>query len=412
MTETLAIDGGEPAFDGEFHPWPVWDEREEEMLHSVLESGEWGNSGSQKDEFIAEFTEWLGVDHGVPVTSGTSAIVIALRALGVSPGDEVIVPPYTFVATASAVLECNAVPVFADIEPDSLCLDPEAVQDRLTGRTAAVIPVHLGGRPADLAGLQAVCEPADVPILEDCAQAHGSRIDGEALGTIGDVGCFSFQSSKNLSAGEGGFVSTDRDDVFSAAWSITNVGRVPDGDWYEHPVMGSNYRMTEWQAGILREQLTRLDEQRQRRQAAAQRLHDGLADIAGITPQSEHPDATDRAYHLYVIRLEPEELGGIDKRTFLEAVRAEGVPLGGGYSPLYQEELFTELADRVPAVVQLADEIPDYESLECPVTERASDTAAWMSQNVLLGPDEDIDAILHGFEKVADAAERLASTAT
>lgn len=407
MTEELAIHGGEPVREEPFHEWPVWDRREVDALEGVLESGTWGVNGSRTEEFARTYAERHGAEHAVTVTSGTTALVVALKAAGVGPGDEVIVPPYTFVATATAVLECNAVPVFADVERDSLCLDPSAVEDRLTGRTAAVVPVHLGGRPADMEGLGEVCDGHEVAIVEDCAQAHGTWLDGEALGTVGDVGCFSFQSSKNLSAGEGGLVLTDDDEVYSRAWSIANVGRVPDGEWYEHPVLGSNYRLTEFQAALLQVQLSRMDDQLERRERAARRLHEGLADVDGVRPQSEHPETTSRAYHLYVFRLEPAELAGVSKATFLEALREEGVPAAAGYRPLYREELFAEFETRAPATSRLAEQVPDYGEVDCPQTERAAEVAGWLPQRVLLGGDEDVDDVVRAFEKVANAADRL-----
>lgn len=408
MSDQLAMNGGEPVRDESFPSWPVWDDRELDGVKRVFESGTWGTNGSETESFSEEYASMHDVEHAVTMTNGTIALLTALKAVGVEPGDEVIVPPYTFVATASSVLDANAVPIFADIEPDSLCLDPDSVEEAITERTAAVIPVHLGGRPADLEKLRRVCEPHDIKIIEDCAQAHGGWLDGQALGTIGDAGCFSFQSSKNISAGEGGLVLTDDDEVYSKAWSIVNVGRVPDGDWYEHRVLGSNHRMTEFQAAILRAQTTRLEEQREHRKTMADRLNAGLSQVDGIMPQSDHPDTTERVYHLYPFRIEPSKLGGLDKSSFLEAIRAEGIPVGGGYGPLYKEQLFTNIQQTAPAVCKLADHVPDYESVECPETERAAAEACWMGQSVLLGSKSDIDDIINAFEKVASYAPEIA----
>ena len=410
MAKALAVDGGEPAVTEPIPDWPVWDDRELDALEDVLASGDWGVGGDRTDAFASEFASRHGAEHGVTVTSGTTALRVALDAAGVEPGDEVIVPPYTFVATASAVLEVGAVPVFADIEPDSLCLDPAAVADQITDRTAAVIPVHLGGRPADLHGLQAVCADDDVTIVEDCAQAHGTWLDGEAVGTIGDIGCFSFQTSKNLAAGEGGLLVTDDEELYTRAWSRMNVGRVPDGDWYEHPVLGSNFRMTEFQAAVLQIQLERMDDQLEHRAEAAAHLDAGLAEVPGITPAPEHPDTTQRGYHLYIVQYDRDVLAGIDKPTFLEAVRAEGIPISGGYGPLYQEELFTEIETRAPDVVELAEEIPDYDAVSCPVTEHAATVTGWLPQSVLLGDEALLDQIVEGFATVADRVDELTPT--
>ena len=408
MAKALAIDGGEPAVTERIPDWPVWDDRELGALEEVLASGEWGVEGTRTDRFASAFASRHEVEYGVAVTSGTTALQVALEAVGVGPGDEVIVPPYTFVATASAVLEVGAIPVFADIGPDSLCLDPTAVAERITDRTAAVIPVHLGGRPADLHELQAVCAGKDLAIIEDCAQAHGTWLDGEAVGTIGEIGCFSFQTSKNLSAGEGGLLVTDDEELYTRAWSRMNVGRVPTGDWYEHPILGSNFRMTEFQAAILEVQLERLAEQLERRAKGAAHLDAGLAELPGIRSIPDHPATTQRGHHLYFVQFDPARLGGLDKGTFLEAVQAEGIPLDGGYRPLYREALFTEIECRAPAVVALAEEVPDYAAVACPVAEEAASVTGWLPQSVLLGGETLLDQIIEGFGTVVKQADELA----
>lgn len=342
------------------------------------------------------------------MTNGTVALQIALKAAGVGSGDEVIVPPYTFVATASAVLDCNAVPIFADIESDSLCLDPSAVADKVTDRTAAVIPVHLGGRPADLNALTDICDQYDLTLIEDCAQAHGSWFDNEAVGTIGDAGCFSFQSTKNLSSGEGGIIVTnDDDEIYRNAWSIANVGRHPEGEWYEHPVHGSNHRMTEFQAAILRQQLTRLNRQLEVRKAAADKLNERVDEIKGMEVQSEHPKTTQRAYHLYILRIDRDTLGGIEKTHFVDAVSAEGVPIAEGYNPLYREGIFRHIDETAPAVCELSDQNLDYSNVECPATERAAEEVCWLPQRVLLEGEEGVKDITQVFEKVVEATHQL-----
>src|SRR6266542_781919 len=225
----LAIDGGTPVRDKPFPKWPVWDERDERALLEVLRSGRWGShaGGGTVHEFRERFAAYQDAEHAVALTNGTAALEVALRAVGVEPLDEVIIPPYTFVATATAVLALGAVPVFADILEDTFLIDPADVARKITPRTKAIIAVHIGGQPADMDGVLALAKNHDLRVVEDAAQAHGAAWRGTKVGALGDAGTFSFQSSKNLNSGEGGIVLTNDREVAERAWSISNVGRLP-----------------------------------------------------------------------------------------------------------------------------------------------------------------------------------------
>ncbi|MBI3948261.1 MAG: DegT/DnrJ/EryC1/StrS family aminotransferase [Armatimonadetes bacterium] len=398
----LAIDGGTPVRDTQARPWPgwpVWDEREEQALLEVLRSGRWGIwDGSRGERFAETFARFQGAEYGVVNTNGTAALEIALRAAGLQMGDEVIVPPYTFIATASAVLMTNGVPVFADIDPDTYNLDPKAAEAAITPRTRAIIAVHIAGCPADMDALTALAYDNSLILIEDCCQAHAAEWGGRKVGSIGDMGAFSFQSSKNLNAGEGGIVVTNSREYYERCWSIVNVGRAIGGAWYDHPFLGSNYRMTEFQAALLEAQFTRLPEQTEHRWRNAQILNHRLADIPGIRPMKVDERVTVHACHLYVFRVDESAPGGMTRARFIEALNAEGVPCSAGYVPLYRNHLFR--THNTVAATRM-----DYAKLRLPVAERACDhEAVWLAQPMLLGTPEDVQDIVDAVAKVQRAA--------
>jgi AraC-like DNA-binding protein len=248
----LAITGGPKLRTKPFPQWPVYGKEEADGLLRVLESQKWGTLGPEVAKFTERFCNYLGVKHGVAVTNGTATMEVLLRAKGIGFGDEVLVPPYTFVATVSAVICVGATPVFVDIEEDTFNMDPDKLEQAITPRTKAVIPVHVGGRPCDMDKIMAIANKYNLFVIEDTAHAHGSEWKGQKCGSLGTAGSFSFQASKNLTAGEGGFISTNDTDLFEMCWSIHHCGRDYKGTvWYGHPYIGTNARMTEWQAVIL-----------------------------------------------------------------------------------------------------------------------------------------------------------------
>jgi dTDP-4-amino-4,6-dideoxygalactose transaminase len=403
ILETLAVDGGTPVRDTKQNPWPRWpiyDEREERALLEVLHSGEWWYvGGAQGKALEQEFAAFQDAKFGVACTNGTAALEIALRALGVGCGDEVIVPPYTFVATASAVLSVGATPVFVDIEPHTLNIDPNLIEAALTPRTRAIIPVHIAGRPADMDGIMAIARKRHLLVIEDAAQAHAAEWRGAKVGAIGDLGTFSLQASKNLNAGEGGLIVSNNEEYADAAWSVMNVGRVRSGRWYEHHVLGSNFRMTEFQAAIARVQLQRLPEQTRTRTKNALLLHSLLSEIPGIRLPEHDSRITCHAYHLFTFRYAPEGFGGRSYADFLRALNAEGIPCSGGYVPLYKERLFARLAQKQGAWCQAGRTI-DYPNLSLPVCEAVCQDTVWMQQNLLLGTERDMQDIAEGIARI------------
>lgn len=408
---TLALEGGRPVRTAPFPRWPVWDQREARALLDVLHSGTWGtHSGSKVKEFCTTFAGYQDAQHGVAVTNGTAALEIALRATGVQPLDEVIVPPYTFVASATAVLALGAIPVFCDILPDTYLIDAADAERKVTPRTKAIIPVHFAGQPADMDAVLEVARRHRLYVIEDAAQAHGASWRGRGVGAIGDAGTFSFQSSKNLTAGEGGMVLTNSRALAEQAWSLSNVGRVPAGAWYQHEVMGFNLRLTEFQAALLLAQFERLPEQTALRERNARYLDRELSKISGVTPQARDQRVTGHAHHLYVIRYDSSHFGGRPREWFVRAVQAEGIPCSPGYTtPLYRMKAVIDerrkwlaLARAVGQSVALPDS-PDEEAL--PITEQVcAAEGVWLTQAVLLAQEEDMAQIVEVMAKVQRAA--------
>ncbi len=401
-TQQLAIDGGTPVRQRPFQGWPIWDEREEQALLRTLHSGQWGIGGQESETFEQEFAQAVGVRYSLAVTTGTAALEAALRAVGVVYGDEVIVPPYTFVATATAVLLVGALPIFADIDPESYCLDPAAVEAAITPRTKAIVPVHIAGNPADMDALCAVAERHGLKLVEDACQAVGARWRERGVGGIGDMGCFSFQSSKNINAGEGGSITTNDPVLHERAWSFKNCGRVRDGQWYQHDVIGDNLRMTQFQAALLRAQLTRLEEWTERRAANAAYLCQGLSEIGGLIPQRMYAGSTRHGYHSLLVRYQPEAFGNWSRERFLAVLNAEGIPAGRGYIPLYNTGAVRDTTQTLRRALGLAEDVrPD-----CPITEHAcNEEGIWfLGQSPLLGTREDMDDVLHAVAKVRRAS--------
>ncbi len=399
----LALCGGEKTRREPFHRWPVWGEEERRAVLDVLESGQWGGVEQRLVPRLEEqFAAFQQCEHAVSVTNGTAALEVAIRALGIGFGDEVILPPFTFIASATAIVLNNAIPVFADIDPDTFCLDAAKAEAAVTPRTKAIMAVHIAGMPCDMDAIRQVADRHGLALIEDCAQAHGAEWAGQRVGSIGDVGAFSFQSSKNLTAGEGGMIVTNDRELFEKCWSIHNVGRVPGGRWYEHRNIGSNYRMTEWQAAILLAQLERVPAQMRRREENAAYLAEKLEQVPGVTCQKRPKAVTSHAWHLFIFKVDPAAFGDVPKQRLVEALGAEGIPVSGGYAPLYREKLFTGIRPGdCPFACRHVQRQVDYSRVDCPVCEDLCDRRLmWLHQAVLLGTKSDMDSIVEAVAKV------------
>jgi dTDP-4-amino-4,6-dideoxygalactose transaminase len=409
MTSTLAIHGRSKTREVPFPAWPVYGEAEEEALLQVLRSSRWGRiDGDRVRAFEEAFAAYQDARYGVACASGTVALRLAILAAGVDEGDEVIVPPYTFVATASAVAEANCVPVFADIEPDTYNIAPAAIEAAITSRTRAIIPVHFAGQAARMDQIMAIGRRHGLVVIEDAAHAHGAAYQGRKLGAIGDMGCFSFQSSKNLTAGEGGMILTDSAEYERLCRSLHNCGRLPEGAWYEHHLLGGNYRMTEFQGALLLAQLARLEEQTAIREANGQYLNARLAEIPGIRPLTRGHGETRHSYHLYIFRYDPEPFDGVPRDRFLAALRAEGIPCSAGYPiGLYAQPLFADRAFGPFGGARRGRAELSYHPAAFPVCEQACREACWLFQPMLLGTRKDMDDIVAAIWKVYTHREEL-----
>jgi dTDP-4-amino-4,6-dideoxygalactose transaminase len=404
----LAIAGGTPVRTRPWPAWPVWDAQEEERLLAVLHSGQWGmTTGSTVQAFEEAWARVHQARFCVAVVNGTAALEIALRALEIGPGDEVIVPAYTFIATAAAVLRVGALPIFADIDPETYTLDPAAVEAALTPRTRALLPVHLAGQPADMDALLALARRHGLAVVEDAAQAHGAAWRGRRVGALGDLGTFSFQASKNITAGEGGAIVTDAERLYERVWSLHNVGRVRTADWrrqgwYEHALLGTNARLTAFQAAVLLAQLTRLEAHLARREAGAAFLDRALAEIPGLRPLRRDPRVTAHAHHLYIFRYDPQAFGGRSRAEFIAALLAEGIPASPGYGqPLHHSPA---IRHEVAALCRRLGRADDPLARPLPVTERASfQEGVWLPQNVLLADESDLADIPEAIRKIQQA---------
>ena len=411
MTESLALLGGTPVRSRPFTSWPVFDATEEGRLLRTLRSGKWGRlQGEEVSAFEERFATMHGCAHGIAVANGTVSLRIALLAAGIGAEDEVIVPPYTFVSTASAVIEANAVPVFADIDLHTFNLDPEAVRAAITPRTRAIIPVHFAGQPADMDAIMALAGDLGLVVIEDAAHAHAAVHDGRPAGSLGHLASFSFQSSKNLTAGEGGIITTNDDELAARCRSIQNCGREPDGLWYEHHVIAGNYRLGEFQGAILNCQIERLEEQTIRRDANGQYLAARLAALPGVFPQRRSRACTRHSHHLLMLRLDAAAFGAPRDRV-IAALRAEGIPCSAGYGfslpdqPLFRNRAFG------PYIPGAASRV-DYAATHCPNSDRiCREGGIWLEQHLLLGDRADMDDIASAFQKVFDHRQALAGGA-
>lgn len=404
--ENLALYGGSKTVTKQF-PWPIYDETEVNAVADIVRSGVWANPNCDGlvAQFEKEFADYCGTKYALTCVNGSVALRLALIACGVRPGDEVIIPPYTFIATASIVAEANCVPVFVDIEPDTYNLDPVAVEKAITPRTKAIIPVHFGGQACNMDALMAIAKKHNLKVIEDAAHAHGGEYKGKKLGSIGDAGCFSFQSSKNLTSGEGGIVTTNDEQLADMINSLRNVGRVKDGQWYEHHNLGCNYRITQLQTAILSIQLKNLEAQTQKRNENGLYLNSLLEKIDGISPLTRGHGETVHTYHLYIFKYDKKYFNNLPKNEFAALLAAEGVPSFMGYpQPLYKQIVFQKknfMCYAIPYHV-------DYTNVCCPVTEKACyEDAIWILQHAMLGTAEDMEKFAEAIQKIQGAVNEL-----
>ncbi len=393
----LAINGGEPVVKhGLGESWPIYDETEEKALLEVLRSGAW-NRREKVDEVGEKFAAYHDAKYGIPLANGTVALQCALKAAGITAGDEVIVPALTFVATGTSAVCVNAVPVIVDIDPLTYNIAPDAIEAAITPRTRAIIPVHNGGYPADMDAIMEIAEKHDLKVIEDCAHAHGSQWRGKGVGSIGHLGTFSFQIGKTLTCGEGGMVITNDEDLANRAGHVANL----------------NMRMTNLQATLLLCQLERLDSQVETREKNMAYLVNGMEEIDGIYPIPRDERVTRWCFYYWDFRFVSDEFGGISRGRFLEALGAEGVPCGVGAhgQPIYNEGPFgsPEQFDLFGLPREhLGDRAIDYSKVHCPEAERVyHEEVCSFGHAMFLGGTDDMQLILDAFQKIRSHVDEL-----
>jgi len=405
----LALLGGKKSKTKPFPVWPYFDKKEEQALQEVLESRIWWRTpGTKTLEFERTFAKFHGARHGIAVTNGTAALEVTLAALGITGGDEVIVPNFTFVATASAVLFVNALPVLVDVDPETYCISPDLVEAAITSRTKAVLAVHMGGHPADLDRLKKICTRNRLALVEDSSHAHASEWRGERVGTFGVAGTFSFQASKLMTAGEGGVIISNHDKFEVQARSLHDCGRMPGKWFYSHFSYGSNYRLSEWQGAVLQVQLGRLDEQTRRRHQNSRLLDCLLREIRGITPQKLDGRCTRNGQYAYIFHVNRKEFRGLTTERFIEAMNAEGIPNQASYPPLHQLDLFRNGKYRNRLGGRQATQKHAFLNKKFPVTQKAAWETVWIPQPALLGDEEDMNEIAAALSKIQKNAKEIA----
>ncbi len=413
QTKKAAILGGPKAFTGDWSKWPLIGQIEQDELLTVLNSGGWCRLGNKTaPKFENEFQKYTGAKKALAVSSGTSALYTMLGALCIGPGDEVIIPPYTFIATYNVIVLNYALPVFVDVDIESFQIDADEIESAISNNTKVIMPVHIGGSPFDVDRVLKVSEKHNIPVIEDACQAHMAEWKGKCVGNWGLGGAFSFQESKNLSSGEGGAVITNDDTFYQNCYGFHHQGQgadvaslVPGSG-----IRGSNLRITEFQAAILLAQMTRLTEQVKRRWENAQYLTEMLIQIPGIKPAKLYDGVTKSAYHLYMFRYDKRMFSEMSRSQFMNALDAEGIPCSSGYTSMTREKYITDLAqNKYYLNIYGEKRIKEWvESLSCPQNDRLCDEEAlWFSQNMLLGTKTDMEQIAEAIKKIATYSSEI-----
>ena len=413
----LAIRGGKAVVNGPRPSWPVMDDTEKQWLLDALMSREWGGfpEPMPRARMLGErFAGHQDARYGICCSNGSISLDIGLLAAGVKAGDEVIVPTLTWVATGAAPVHINAVPVFVDVDPGNYCMDPAAVEEAITDKTRAIIPVHLGSSIADMDRLMEIAAKRNLIVLEDCAHAHGSKWREKGVGSIGTLGSFSFQSSKILTSGEGGMIITSDDTLAQKCHSLVNCGRKEEGyDSFDGWLFGYNARMTEFQTGVMLAQLDRMVPLIERKHKALDYLLDGLSSVGGLSAIEPDPRETRRGLYQVIFKYDPEEFGGVHRDVFLQALEAEGVEMDGPfYVPMPMNPLFNARTDQWPMLRErYGDGIQSPETLRRFRFPNAAKAAyhegCWLHYSYLLGEERDLDHIVEAVAKIKKHVDEL-----
>lgn len=411
----LAVKGGCPVIKELKVPsWPILNEHDEENVLEAVRTGQWGGLkglgiSRSVEVFEQKFAEFHHAKYAIGVSNGTIAIQLALRTLGVRMGDEVLVPALTFIASASAIAEVGAIPVFVDSHPDTLQISPEGIKKAITERTRGVVAVHYGGYPIDFDAILPIVKKHNLFLVEDCAHAHGTEWKKRRVGALGSIGAFSFQQSKSLTSGEGGVIVTDNEELKEKAHLLRNIGRVAGKLEYEHYILASNYRMTGIQAALLLSQMEKLGEQTEYKGKMGKYLASELEKIGGIRSPKKDPRVTKRGYYIVFFRYDKEAFAGVSRDTFLEALRAEGIPASNGYGmPLYRQVAFRKEKVEHLLPKNILGSVPDYESMYLPVVENFYENEQIaLPHTLLLADKKQIQLVIDAVAKIKENIDEL-----
>lgn len=406
--EKLALRGGKSIRISPFPAWPVLGNEDKKAVEEVLESGKLTCLTGQKvREFEDKFADYHGVKHAIAVSSGTSAIHIALAAARIGPGDEVVVPAHTFIGTVTPVLHQNAIPVFADIDLNTFNIKSESIGKVITEKTKAIIPVHLNGHPAEMDEIMEIAKEHKLIVIEDACQAHGAKYKGRKVGTIGDLGCFSFWEDKIITTGgEGGMIITNNDELAERARFIRHHGETEtkkgEERKYYHSMLGYNYRMTEMQAAIGLVQFSKLDSYLEKRRENAAYLTEHLKKFAQIEPPLVK-SYVKHSYYKYICRINKNKFE-VPIEEFIKAVSVEGIPISRRYPiPIHLQPVFTEKKGygnvHCPFACPLYGIQREYKKDLCPNAERLSDELFTLLVHPTVN-QKDLDDIILAIEKV------------
>ena len=403
--KTPALLGGKPVRTAGWPGWPVWNPKtDEEQLLRVIRSGVWSRHNVVA-EFESKWAEINGAKRCLTTVNGTNALICAVRNLDIGAGDEVITTPFTFIATPLSILQNGAMPVFADIDPETFQIDPVKIEAKITSRTRAILPVHIYGLPADMERIMAIAKKHNLLVVEDACQAWLAEINHKKVGTFGNAGCFSFQNSKHCAMGEGGAIISDDEQFMDRCYSYHNFGGLT--------IAGTKMRLAEYQAAIGLAQLKRLDEQTTKRNENADHLRSQLRNIPGIQPNRLYDNVTRAAYHLFPFRYKKEEFKGLSRDIFIKALNAEGISCSRGYAAglnnkPYLNDAFQSKNYRKMYPKDMLDFKKYVEQYQCPVNDWAcNEENVSFGQRMLLAERSDMDDIFRAIEKIRTNAEKI-----
>jgi dTDP-4-amino-4,6-dideoxygalactose transaminase len=410
----LAILGGAKTRNEPYPDWPVWDQRDIDAVTEVIKSGRWGGypyPGPKTAELAAKFAEMQGGGYAVPMSNGTVTMEVACRASEIGWGDEVIVPAYTFQATAAAPMAAGAIPVIVDIDPNTYCLDIKAVEKATNPKTRAVVCVHLGHQMTDMDALMALAEKNNLVIIEDCAHAHGAKWRGIGAGTIGHFGSFSMQSSKILTSGEGGILLCRTPELAAKAASIIDCGRphaLGGGgeDETQNYQVGGNFRLGELAAALALVGLQRFPAQARQREAMAAYMDESLDEVPGVHVLRRDERHTTRSFYSYMFAIKPE-IFGVEHDVMCAALDAEGISCWSGYEAMNNYKLFQPQNSKL-AVPNAFPEYFKFDQMKLPVAHQACEhEAVWLDEAVFRAGSQGVDDAVAAIKKIQENAAEL-----